>query len=84
MPEATRLSPDAPEPVVDVTGVKRRAGGAGLVARMLAGDGWPVTLVTVLADYDAGRQLEAALAGVRLAAGPSSFPYHLQTLRART
>jgi D-beta-D-heptose 7-phosphate kinase/D-beta-D-heptose 1-phosphate adenosyltransferase len=42
--EATRLSPDAPVPVVDVSGVKRRAGGAGLVARMLAGDGWPVTL----------------------------------------
>ena len=34
-------------PVVDVTGIRRRAGGAGLVARMLAEDGWPVTLVTV-------------------------------------
>ncbi|HJW00087.1 MAG TPA: PfkB family carbohydrate kinase [Arthrobacter sp.] len=83
--EATRLSPDAPVPVVDVTGVKRRAGGAGLVARMLAGDGWPVTLVTVLADDDAGRQLEAALAGVRLAAGPSSFPTPVKTrVRAGT
>ncbi|MEW9872049.1 D-glycero-beta-D-manno-heptose 1-phosphate adenylyltransferase [Arthrobacter sp. HS15c] len=77
--DATRLSPDAPVPVVDVTGVKRRAGGAGLVARMLAGDGWPVTLVTVLADDDAGRQLEAALAGVRLAAGPTSFPTPVKT-----
>ena len=83
--DATRLSPDAPVPVVDVTGVKRRAGGAGLVARMLAGDGWPVTLVTVLADDDAGRQLEAALAGVRLAAGPSSFPTPVKTrVRAGT
>jgi D-beta-D-heptose 7-phosphate kinase/D-beta-D-heptose 1-phosphate adenosyltransferase len=83
--EATRLSPDAPVPVVDVTGVKRRAGGAGLVARMLAGDGWPVTLVTVLADDDAGRQLEAALAGVRLAAGPSNFPTPVKTrIRAGT
>jgi D-beta-D-heptose 7-phosphate kinase/D-beta-D-heptose 1-phosphate adenosyltransferase len=77
--EATRLSPDAPVPVVDVTGVKRRAGGAGMVARMLAGDGWPVTLVTVLADDDAGRQVEAALAGVRLAAGPSNFPTPVKT-----
>ena len=82
---ATRLSPDAPVPVVDVTGVKRRAGGAGLVARMLAGDGWPVTLVTVLADDDAGRQLEAALAGVRVVAGPSSFPSPVKTrVRAGT
>ena len=77
--EATRLTPDAPVPVVDVSGTRRRAGGAGLVARMLAEDGWPVTLVTVLADDDAGRQLEAALAGVRLVAGPSSFPSPVKT-----
>jgi D-beta-D-heptose 7-phosphate kinase/D-beta-D-heptose 1-phosphate adenosyltransferase len=77
--EATRLSPDAPVPVVDVSGVKRRAGGAGLVARMLAGDNWPVTLVTVLGDDDAGRQLEAQLAGVRLVSGPSGYPSPVKT-----
>lgn len=77
--EATRLSPDAPVPVVYVSGVKRRAGGAGLVARMLAGDNWPVTLVTVLGDDDAGRQLEAHLAGVRLVAGPSGHASHFKT-----
>lgn len=83
--EATRLSPDAPVPVVDVSAVRRRAGGAGLVARMLAGDGWPVTLVTVLADDDAGRQLEAALAGIRVVAGPGSFPSPVKTrVRAGT
>ncbi|MET1086372.1 MAG: PfkB family carbohydrate kinase [Arthrobacter sp.] len=77
--EATRLSPDAPVPVVDVYGVKRRAGGAGLVARMLAEDNWPVTLVTVLGDDDAGRQLEAHLAGVRLVSGPSGYPSPVKT-----
>jgi D-beta-D-heptose 7-phosphate kinase/D-beta-D-heptose 1-phosphate adenosyltransferase len=77
--EATRLSPDAPVPVVDVSSVRRRAGGAGLVARMLAEDGWPVTLVTVLADDDAGRHVEAALAGVRLVAGPSGSPTPVKT-----
>jgi rfaE bifunctional protein nucleotidyltransferase chain/domain/rfaE bifunctional protein kinase chain/domain len=77
--EATRLSPDAPVPVVDVSGIKRRAGGAGLVARMLAGDNWPVTLVTVLGDDDAGRQLEAHLAAVRLVAGPSGHPSPVKT-----
>ena len=83
--EATRLSPDAPVPVVDVSGIRRRAGGAGLVARMLAEDGWPVTLVTVLADDDAGRHVEAALAGVRVVAGPSGSPTPVKTrVRAGT
>jgi D-beta-D-heptose 7-phosphate kinase/D-beta-D-heptose 1-phosphate adenosyltransferase len=77
--EATRLSPDAPVPVVDVAGIKRRAGGAGLVARMLSGDGWPVTLVTVLGDDDAGRQLESHLAGVRLVSGPSGHASPVKT-----
>lgn len=77
--EATRLSPDAPVPVVDVTGTRRRAGGAGLVARMLAEDGWPVTLVTVLGDDDAGRQLQDHLAGVRLVSGPSGHASPVKT-----
>jgi D-beta-D-heptose 7-phosphate kinase/D-beta-D-heptose 1-phosphate adenosyltransferase len=77
--EATRLSPDAPVPVVDVSGVRRRAGGAGLVTRMLAEDGWPVTLVTVIGDDDAGRQLKEHLAGVRLVAGPSGYPSPVKT-----
>ncbi|MGO4237574.1 PfkB family carbohydrate kinase [Pseudarthrobacter sp. YAF2] len=77
--EATRLSPDAPVPVVDVSSVRHRAGGAGLVARMLAQDGWPVTLVTMLGDDDAGRQLRAQLAGVRLVAGTSGYPSPVKT-----
>lgn len=83
--EATRLSPDAPVPVVDVAAEKRRAGGAGLVARMLAEEGWPVTLVTVLGDDDAGRQLADQLAGVRLVSGPSGAPTPVKTrVRAGT
>lgn len=77
--EATRLSPDAPVPVVDISGVRRRAGGAGLVARMLAQDGWPVTLVTVIGDDDAGSQLRTHLAGVRLVAGTSGYPSPVKT-----
>ncbi|MFI8825061.1 PfkB family carbohydrate kinase [Streptomyces sp. NPDC053431] len=49
---ADRLAPDAPAPVVDVTGVRRRAGGAGLAASLAAGlaarPGEEVVLVTAL------------------------------------
>jgi rfaE bifunctional protein kinase chain/domain len=71
---ATRLSPDAPVPVVDVTRRSRRAGGAGLVATMLARDGHEVTLVTALSDDDASGHLRRALAHVELVASPSRAP----------
>jgi D-beta-D-heptose 7-phosphate kinase/D-beta-D-heptose 1-phosphate adenosyltransferase len=77
--EATRLCPDAPVPVVDVSNVRRRAGGAGLVARMLAGDGHNVTLVTVLADDDAALHLERALEGITVVAGSSGAPTPVKT-----
>lgn len=78
---AERLSPDAPVPVVDVTARSARAGGAGLVARMLARDGHEVTLVTALAD-DADpdvAELRAELDGVRVIAGPSGAPTPVKT-----
>ncbi|MEU7029156.1 D-glycero-beta-D-manno-heptose 1-phosphate adenylyltransferase [Streptomyces sp. NPDC046275] len=60
---ADRLTPDAPAPVVDVTGLRRRAGGAGLAARLAAGlatdPGDEVVLVTALGTdpaADAARQ----------------------------
>ena len=39
---ADRLSPDAPVPVLDVTGERARPGGAGLAAALLAGPATPV------------------------------------------
>jgi D-beta-D-heptose 7-phosphate kinase/D-beta-D-heptose 1-phosphate adenosyltransferase len=76
---ATRLCPDAPVPVVDISTVRRRAGGAGLVARMLANDGHHVTLVTVLgADAPAG-QLKDELSGITVVAGPSGAPTPVKT-----
>ena len=78
---AERLSPDAPVPVVDVSTRGVRAGGAGLVARMLARDGHDVVLVTALADAadsDAA-ELLAALDGVRVVAGPSGAPTPVKT-----
>ncbi|MCQ1955939.1 D-glycero-beta-D-manno-heptose 1-phosphate adenylyltransferase [Arthrobacter sp. zg-Y826] len=82
---ARRLSPDAPVPVVDVDDVGRRAGGAGLVARLLERDGRRVHLVTVLSDDDASGQLRTALAGIPLTCGPSEAPTPVKTrIRAGT
>ncbi|WP_293785947.1 PfkB family carbohydrate kinase [uncultured Aeromicrobium sp.] len=74
-----RLSPDAPVPVVDVGEEDRRPGGGGLVARLLAGDEYDVTLVTVMADDDAAGRLRETLHGIRLVAGPSTGPTPVKT-----
>ncbi|MBG6223520.1 rfaE bifunctional protein nucleotidyltransferase chain/domain/rfaE bifunctional protein kinase chain/domain [Arthrobacter sp. CAN_A2] len=76
---AGRLSPDAPVPVVDVDDVQRRAGGAGLVARMLHFDGHDAVLVTVLAEDEASGLLRAELDGVTVVAGPSGAPTPVKT-----
>jgi rfaE bifunctional protein nucleotidyltransferase chain/domain/rfaE bifunctional protein kinase chain/domain len=78
-----RLSPDAPVPVVDVVHTAVRAGGAGLVASMLARDGVDVELVTVVSDDERARQLLGALGGIRLITGASNGPTPVKTrLRA--
>ena len=69
-----RLSPDAPVPVVDVRTDDRRAGGAGLVATMLAREGHEVVLVTVLGDDARAAEVRALLPDVTVVAGPSGAP----------
>jgi D-beta-D-heptose 7-phosphate kinase / D-beta-D-heptose 1-phosphate adenosyltransferase len=76
---ATRLSPDAPVPVVDVGDVRRRAGGAGLVATVLARDGHDVSLVTAVSDDDDASHLRRALAGVSVLAGTPQAPTPTKT-----
>jgi D-beta-D-heptose 7-phosphate kinase / D-beta-D-heptose 1-phosphate adenosyltransferase len=63
-----RLSPDAPVPVVDESASVARPGGAGLAAALAAADGREVTLITALAEDNAGRELAVLLraAGVEL------------------
>ncbi len=64
---STRLAPDAPAPVVDVTGDQSRPGGAGLAAVLAARCGRDVTLVTALGDDPASEGVRRALRGrVRL------------------
>ena len=62
----TRVCPDAPVPVVDVTGEEDRAGGAALAASLATG---PVQLVTAIADDADGHRLWAALDGLDVVAG---------------
>lgn len=58
---ATRLSPDAPVPVLDSLVQHARPGGAALAAELAARDGHEVVLVTAPGDDPAGRQLTELL-----------------------
>ncbi|MBC3762500.1 PfkB family carbohydrate kinase [Quadrisphaera oryzae] len=57
-----RVAPDAPVPVVDLTGLDESPGGAGLTALLVAGRA-RTSLVAPVADDDAGRRLREALEG---------------------
>jgi D-beta-D-heptose 7-phosphate kinase/D-beta-D-heptose 1-phosphate adenosyltransferase len=58
-----RLCPDAPVPVVDVTSVAQRPGGAALAALLLAGTGAEVCLATGIGTDEAGLRLRGDLLG---------------------
>jgi D-beta-D-heptose 7-phosphate kinase / D-beta-D-heptose 1-phosphate adenosyltransferase len=64
--EASRISPDAPVPVLEERSETVRPGGAGLAALLAARDGAQVTLITALAADGAGATLRDGLAGVEL------------------
>jgi D-beta-D-heptose 7-phosphate kinase/D-beta-D-heptose 1-phosphate adenosyltransferase len=60
--EASRLSPEAPVPVVDVHRQRRRPGGAGLTALLAARTGQEVILITAIGSDDLGDALRSLLA----------------------
>jgi rfaE bifunctional protein kinase chain/domain len=60
--EVSRISPEAPVPVVKVERTEERLGGAANVARNAAAIGAQVTLLSVVGDDEAGRSLERLLA----------------------
>jgi len=59
--EVERISPEAPVPVVRVSGTEERLGGAANVARNIAAVGAQAGLLTVLGDDDAGHAIERLL-----------------------
>jgi len=68
---ASRLCPDAPAPVVHLERREHRAGGAGLTATLAAADGLDVTLVTAVAEDEAGERARAELTGFATVIGPA-------------
>ena len=59
--EVTRISPEAPAPVIAVQRSETTIGGAGNVARNLAALGVRCIFVGVIGDDDAGKVLSASL-----------------------
>ncbi|WP_156688591.1 PfkB family carbohydrate kinase [Mycobacterium sp. Marseille-P9652] len=83
---ASRLSPEAPVPVVDAERTVQRPGGAGLAALLAARTEPAVVLITGIADDDGGRRLHDLLtaAGVTVIALPMSGTTVTKTrIRAR-
>ena len=67
--EVSRISPEAPVPVVKVERVEERLGGAANVARNAAAVGARTALLSVVGDDDAGRTLSRLLAEGEIDAG---------------
>jgi rfaE bifunctional protein kinase chain/domain len=60
--EVSRISPEAPVPVVKVERIEERLGGAANVARNAAAVGAKTALLSVVGDDDAGKSLSRLLA----------------------
>lgn len=67
--EVSRISPEAPVPVVKVERMEERLGGAANVARNAAAIGAQTSLLSVVGEDDAGRSLRRLLAEGGIEAG---------------
>src|SRR3954464_12340506 len=66
--DATRISPEAPVPVIDVAKETWTAGGAGNVALNIASLGARCTVAGYFGEDDAGRKLASALRDKKISA----------------
>jgi D-beta-D-heptose 7-phosphate kinase/D-beta-D-heptose 1-phosphate adenosyltransferase len=66
--DATRISPEAPVPVIDIARESWTAGGAGNVALNIAALGARCSVAGYIGDDDAGRKLASALADRKIQA----------------
>ncbi len=82
--EAGRISPEAPVPVVEVTGDSLRLGGAANVARNIVTLGGQVELLTVVGEDSRADDLSRSLADAGIASdGLLSDPDRPTTLKTR-
>ena len=77
----TRISPEAPVPVVNVTGAQTRAGGAANVAVNLASLGAQVTMVQRSPPYVVSRSDEDKIANFLRKCLPADWAYKLTRLK---
>jgi rfaE bifunctional protein kinase chain/domain len=78
-----RVSPEAPVPVVEVTGESFHAGGAANVAANVRDLGGRAILVGVVGEDDAGRRIRAALTEAGVEADLTAVPGRRTTVKTR-
>lgn len=81
--EVTRISPEAPVPVVKIDRVEERPGGAANVARNVAALGAKVSLLSVVGRDEAGRCLRQLLKRDRITASLHDDPGIVTTVKLR-
>jgi len=81
--EVSRISPEAPVPVVRIARMEERPGGAANVARNAAALGCAVDLLAVVGKDDAGTSLERLLANERVSARLTRDPTLDTTVKLR-
>ncbi|RSM38189.1 D-beta-D-heptose 1-phosphate adenosyltransferase [Actinoplanes sp. ATCC 53533] len=69
-----RVTPDAPALVLDEKATTSRPGGAGLAARLAAGRGFDVALITAIADDSSGALLNELLTSAGIEVYPLPLP----------
>lgn len=72
--DATRISPEAPVPVVNVSHIETRPGGAANVAQNIAALGGEVTLCGLVGQDEAGRELQKCLSDLKVSCCFQSVP----------
>ena len=81
--DVSRISPEAPVPVVHVKRTEERPGGAANVARNVSALDGAATLLAVVGDDEAGTSLEKLLAGEKVNASLHRDPSLSTTVKLR-
>ena len=81
--EVSRISPEAPVPVVKVERIEERPGGAANVARNAAALGAQVLLLSVVGDDEAGQTLARLLDDAGISTGLHRDPHLATTVKLR-